>query len=105
MNGGAAKKLGGVLTPQKICPCNNTCDTVNLYRIKSCTGYYHQVNSFGSHNIAVAILFSRLDKLEKYNDTGCGNSSYVPLSQLDVDWKYPGYGRMTMGNAHLETAR
>jgi hypothetical protein len=77
----------------------------NLYRIKSCTGYYHQVNSFGSHNIAVAILFSRLDKLEKYNDTGCGNSSYVPLSQLDVDWKYPGYGRMTMGNAHLETAR
>ncbi|XP_028411093.1 uncharacterized protein LOC114533693 [Dendronephthya gigantea] len=69
--------------------------------------YYHQVNSYGSNNVAVAILFSRLDNLEKYNNTGCDsqNLSYLPLSQLDVDWKYPGHGKMTMGNSHLETAR
>ena len=68
-------------------------------------GYYHQVNSYGTNNIAVAILFSRLDKLEEFNNTGCGELSYVPLSHLDVDWKYPGHGKMTMGNTHLETAR
>lgn len=78
---------------------------VKLLYVFIILGYYHQVNSYGTNNIAVAILFSRLDKLEAFNNTGCGKMSYVPLSQLDVDWKYPGHGKMTMGNTHLETAR
>lgn len=70
-------------------------------------GYYHQVSSFGTHNLAVSILFSRFDDVTHYDNTACGSSTfhYVPLSQLDVDWKYPGHGNMTMGNAELETVR
>ena len=78
---------------------------VNLLYIVIILGCCHQVNSYGTNNIAVAILFSRLDKLEAFNNTGCRKMSYVPLSQLDVDWKYPGHGKMTMGNTHLGTAR
>ena len=83
------------------------CYCILLTKFYLLLGYYHQVNSYGSNNVAVAILFSRLDNLEEYNNTGCDSQtlSYVSLSQLDVDWKYPGYGKMTMGNSHLETAR
>ena len=85
----------------------STLQSVHMYISLSITGYYHQVNSYGSNNIAVAILFSRLDNLQQYNNTGCESKQLhsIPLSHLDVDWKYPGYGRMTMGNTHLETAR
>ena len=66
------------------------------------------MNSFGSQNVAVAILFSRFDNVVDYDNSGCDSSLlqyYVPLSQIDVDWKYPGYGDMTMGNSALESVR
>ena len=70
-------------------------------------GYYHQVDSFGTHNVAVSILFSRFDNVVEYDNTGCDSSpfEFVPLSNLDVDWKYPGYGTMTMGYAELSAVR
>ena len=69
-------------------------------------GYYHQVKSYGSSNVAVSILFSRFDDVEEIDLHGCDKPlSYTPLSDLDVDWKYPGHGNLSMGNTDLEGIR
>ena len=69
-------------------------------------GYYHQVTSYGTNNVAVALLFSRLDGLDDIDFTGCDQAlSYKPLSEMDVDWKYSGHGNLSMGNTDLESVR
>lgn len=61
------------------------------------TGYWHQVRSYGSKNMAVSVLFSRLTE---FDPTGCENAKleYTPLSDVNMVWTYPGHGPQTMGN-------
>ena len=67
---------------------------------------YHQVKSYGTMNTAVAILFSRFDKVspKETNFSNCP-SDFLPLSQIDVDWQYPGKGMMFMGYPELKSIR
>ena len=70
------------------------------------TGYYHQVTSYGTQNVAVALLFARLDGVSDIDFTGCEQPlSYTPLSEMDVDWKYSGHGNLSMGNTDIESVR
>ena len=63
---------------------------------------WHQVKSFGETNRAVAFLFSKFDNDREINTTNCPNTpKSVPLSEVDVDWQYPGYGIMPMGNGEI----
>ena len=69
---------------------------------------YHQVKSYGTHNFAVSLLFSRFDNRKRLNFTGCPEDAApksVPLGTLDIDWQYPGTGTMTMGAPDLESIR
>eukprot|EP00794_Sanderia_malayensis_P008242 gene8242-9124_t len=68
---------------------------------------YHQVNSYGTHNFAVSLLFSRFDEKEDLDFSDCGGADlgYRKLSDFDIDWQYPGNGTMTMGAQDLENAR
>ena len=67
---------------------------------------YHQVKSFGTMNTAVALLFSRFDKIipKKVKFTDCP-SEFLPLSEIDVDWQYPGKGIMFMGYSELDEVK
>ncbi|XP_019616378.1 PREDICTED: uncharacterized protein LOC109463921 [Branchiostoma belcheri] len=69
-----------------------------LYVPKS---YYHQVESVGDKNVAVAILFARL---EEFDDSDCDTQKveYTPLSDFEVMWNWSGFGNMTMGCMDLE---
>ena len=60
-------------------------------------GYWHQVRSYGSKNMAVSVLFSRLTE---FDPTNCENAKleYTPLSDVNMVWTYPGHGPQTMGN-------
>lgn len=70
------------------------------------SGYYHQVTSYGTNNVAVALLFSRLDGVDDIDFAGCDQAlSYKPLSEMDVDWRYSGHGNLSMGNTDLESVR
>ena len=70
------------------------------------SGYYHQVTSYGTQNTAVALLFARLEGVSDIDFSGCDQPlSYKPLSEMDVDWKYSGYGNLSMGNTDLESVR
>ena len=67
---------------------------------------YHQVKSYGTMNTAVAFLFSRFDSIKangtKFDDCP---SQPLPLSEIDVDWQYPGKGMMYMGYSELRSIR
>ncbi|XP_035694225.1 uncharacterized protein LOC118428307 [Branchiostoma floridae] len=69
-----------------------------LYLPKS---YWHQVESVGDVNLAVALLFARL---EEFDDSDCDTQKveYTPLSDFQVMWDWPGFGNMTMGHMDLE---
>ena len=56
------------------------------------------MNSFGTQNLAVTVLFSRLTS---FNNSGCENHAelkYLPLSESGMIWTYPGHGAQTLGN-------
>ena len=54
----------------------------------------------------MALLFGRLDEVTDIDFTGCDQLlSFKPLSEMDIDWKYPGHGNLSMGNTDLETVR
>lgn len=56
------------------------------------------MNSFGIQNLAVSVLFSRL---EEFSNKGCEkaeNLKYVPLVESGMVWTYPGHGPQTLGN-------
>ena len=65
--------------------------------VVSVTGYWHQVRSYGSKNMAVSVLFSRLTE---FDPAGCEGAKldYTPLSDVNMVWTYPGHGPQTMGN-------
>lgn len=67
---------------------------------------YHQVKSYGTMNTAVAMLFSRFDRINqsrlKFDDCP---SAFLPLHEIDVDWQYPGKGKMFMGHSELRQTR
>ncbi len=60
-------------------------------------GYWHQVRSYGSRNMAVSVLFSRLNNvdLSECNDK---SQDFVPLSKINMVYTYDGYGDQTMGD-------
>ncbi|XP_065842446.1 uncharacterized protein [Oscarella lobularis] len=69
-------------------------------------GYWHQVRSYGTHNLAVAILFRRIQSFrEDVGGGDCSNPSYIPLSDYYVVWKFNGSGLMSMGNMDIEAMR
>ncbi|XP_066296269.1 uncharacterized protein [Branchiostoma lanceolatum] len=59
--------------------------------------YLHQVRSYGTKNMAVSVLFSRL---KEFDSTGCDMTKpeYTPLSEADMVWTYDGVASQTMGN-------
>ncbi|XP_028393789.1 uncharacterized protein LOC114518077 [Dendronephthya gigantea] len=61
-------------------------------------GYWHQVRSYGTKNMAVSVLFSRL---KEFSATGCNRTEYtsIPLSNANMIWTYPGHGPQTLGNS------
>ncbi len=70
---------------------------------------YHQVQSYGSHNLAVSLLFRRL---QFANDTRvdfgkCANESLnvETLDKFEPDWAYIGTGMMSMGNSGFDAHR
>nr|XP_002131407.1 uncharacterized protein LOC100187235 [Ciona intestinalis] len=70
--------------------------------------YYHQVLSKGEQNLAVSILFSRLDGIEHIDVSDCTDQTDYqtpkPLSDLDVMWKWQGTGMMSMGRSDMESS-
>lgn len=80
--------------------------TIHLLDFFSLKGYWHQVRSYGTHNLAVAILFRRIQSFrEDVGGGDCSNPSYVPLSDYYVVWKFNGSGLMSMGNMDIEAMR
>eukprot|EP00794_Sanderia_malayensis_P019471 gene19471-21394_t len=75
-----------------------------LFLPKSC---YHQVNSLPGFNLATTILFSRFDydKPKNFKDCNADTEKFTPLTDLDVDWQYPGKGYMTMGYNELKDTK
>ena len=64
------------------------------------------MSSFGTNNLAVALLFSRLDGVDNIDFSGCDEVlRYKPLSEMDLDWKYSGHGNLSMGNTDVESVR
>ena len=64
------------------------------------------MSSYGTNNVAVSLLFSRLDGVDNIDFTGCDEAlGFKPLSEMDVDWKYSGHGNLSMGITDLETVR
>ena len=55
------------------------------------------MRSYGSKNMAVSVLFSRLTE---FDPIGCESAKleYTPLSDVNMVWTYPGHGPQTMGN-------
>ena len=55
------------------------------------------MRSYGSKNLAVSVLFSRLTE---FDPAGCEGAKldYTPLSDVNMVWTYPGHGPQTMGN-------
>ena len=72
-------------------------------------GMYHNVLSYGTNNVAVALLFSRFDMYKRrdldFSDCDNVTQEFKPLSEFKVDWMYPGKGDLSMGNADLEDVR
>jgi Ca2+-binding EF-hand superfamily protein len=66
------------------------------------TEYWHQVRSFGTHNLAVSVLFSRI---KSFSGVNCEQPAYKSLDQFDVVWVYNGTGTMSMGNMDVEDLR
>lgn len=64
--------------------------------------YWHQVRSFGTHNLAVSVLFSRI---KSFSGVNCEQPAYKSLDQFDVVWVYNGTGTMSMGNMDVEDLR
>nr|CAB3261491.1 uncharacterized protein LOC100177002 [Phallusia mammillata] len=68
--------------------------------------YYHQVESPGPQNLAVSILYGRMDGFESINTTDCTKDTDYktprPLSDFDVMWKWSGKGVMSMGRGDFE---
>ena len=62
----------------------------------SSVGYWHQVRSYGSRNLAVALLFSRLQDVD-LSDCESVDLSYKPLSEMDMVFTYDGFSEQTMG--------
>lgn len=65
---------------------------------------WHVVHSHGDQNIAVALLFNQFHetKPEDVNYADCADKpNAIPLDQVEPDWKYAGFGRMSMGNAEF----
>nr|CAB3258421.1 myc-induced nuclear antigen with a molecular mass of 53 kDa-like 1 [Phallusia mammillata] len=61
-------------------------------------GHWHQVRSYGEKNLAVSILFSRINE---FDDEGCSKDDLPPvemLSDVPMVWTYDGFAAQTMGN-------
>lgn len=72
----------------------------------SIEGYFHQVRSKGSRNVAYTILFDIDNKdFETFNSTGCDHVKDVSLSEMPMAWRYSGFGPMSFGNgASIQSA-
>nr|XP_039251097.1 uncharacterized protein LOC120328635 [Styela clava] len=74
-----------------------------LYLPKS---YYHQVESHGTNNLAISLLFARFDNRKSLDFSDCtGNIDYQkarPLSEYNVQLVWKGTGMMVMGRSDLE---
>eukprot|EP00794_Sanderia_malayensis_P006811 gene6811-7580_t len=70
---------------------------------------YHNVRSTGSKNLAVSLLFRRMQfKKNKSLDFGeCANKhlDFQTLDKYQIDWPYNGKGEMSMGNAGFDVYR
>lgn len=56
------------------------------------------MRSYGSKNLAVSILFSRINE---FSDEGCPDKELPPVEMLDevpMVWTYDGFEAQTMGN-------
>ncbi|XP_030842973.1 uncharacterized protein LOC100889833 [Strongylocentrotus purpuratus] len=60
-------------------------------------GYWHQVRSYGSRNLAVSLLFSRI-KDNDLSDCEGAKLSYTPLSDMEMVFTYDGYAEQSMGD-------
>ena len=65
-----------------------------------CTGYWHQVRSWGYMNSAVSIWFSQL---KQFSDKGCDKAkiAFAPMNQVMVLWQYSGHGDLTQGHMDI----
>ena len=64
---------------------------------------WHQVNSYGVQNMAVAFLFDMFEDQKELNMAACTKSTPdLPLSEIDVALQYPGHGMMQMGHPMIE---
>eukprot|EP00794_Sanderia_malayensis_P017487 gene17487-19236_t len=64
------------------------------------SGYWHQVRSWGYLNAAVSIWFSTTNS---FNRSECYSERYdfKPMNEVDVLWRYPGFGNMTQGHMDI----
>ena len=68
-----------------------------LFSLPWFPGHYHQVKSTGNRNLAVSLLFGRVDKFTSGEE--CKNVPLVAksLDEFDVLWRWSGTGIMDMG--------
>ncbi|PIK59175.1 hypothetical protein BSL78_03921 [Apostichopus japonicus] len=60
-------------------------------------GYWHQVRSHGSKNVAVSVLFSRLQEVD-LKECDEAEPEFIALSESQMVFHYDGFGDQTMGN-------
>lgn len=65
-----------------------------------CSGYWHQVRSWGYMNSAVSIWFSQL---KQFTEKDCDkvNISFTPMNEVRVLWQYSGYGDLSQGHMDI----
>lgn len=60
-------------------------------------GYWHQVRSYGTKNMAVSVLFSRLKEVD-LEECDQIQPEFIALSDSQMVFRYDGFGDQTMGN-------
>ncbi|XP_071805336.1 uncharacterized protein [Asterias amurensis] len=60
-------------------------------------GYWHQVRSYGTRNMAVSVLFSRLNDVD-LSDCNDKSQDFIPLTEINMVFTYDGYENQTMGD-------
>ncbi|XP_071945559.1 uncharacterized protein [Antedon mediterranea] len=61
-------------------------------------GYWHLVTSGGNKNLAVSLLFGRIDNFETHNCDSTNVDAKMHLTEVGTVWTYDGFGIQTMGN-------
>nr|XP_006816156.1 PREDICTED: uncharacterized protein LOC102809682 [Saccoglossus kowalevskii] len=66
------------------------------------TGSYYKISSTDHFNSGIVVWFSFFTKSHQFEGTGCDkNDNFMPASDVNITWRYDGYGDLE--TLHLDT--